>query len=57
VVFAFCFHAAMQPNGVELLFVIGYKYNMRKVLCFIFKKDAGSSAPGEPYIVKFPNKF
>ncbi len=47
----------MQPNGVALLFVIGYKYNMRKVLCCIFKKDAGSSAPGEPYIVKFPNKF
>jgi hypothetical protein len=26
-------------------------------LSFIFTKDAGSSAPGEPYIARFPDKF
>jgi hypothetical protein len=44
--------SCMQANGVEL-FAIGYKFNMRKVLSFIFTKDAGSSAPGEPYIARF----
>jgi hypothetical protein len=46
--------SCMQPNVVEL-FAIGYEYNMTKVFSFIFTKDAGSSAPGEPYIARFPS--
>jgi hypothetical protein len=30
---------------------MGYKYNMLKVLSFIFTKDAGSLAPGDPYVL------
>jgi hypothetical protein len=44
-----------RPDGVELL-ALGYKYNMRKVLCFVFTKDAGSTAPGEPYVARFPDE-
>jgi hypothetical protein len=46
----------MQLNGVELL-AMGYKYNMQNVLSFIFMKDAGSLAIGDPYIAQFPDKF
>ena len=40
-------------TGVELI-ALGYKYNTRKVLCFIMTKDAGATANGtNPYIAKF----
>lgn len=44
-------------TGVSLV-ALGYKYNSRKVLCFVMTKDAGSTAPGlEPYYAKFPDIF
>jgi hypothetical protein len=44
-------------TNVDLV-AIGYKYNARKVLCFIMTKNTGSTAP-DPwlYIAKFPDKF
>ena len=43
------------PESKVELIALGYKYNARKVLCFIMTKNAGSTAPGEPYIAKFPD--
>ena len=43
-------------TGVDLV-ALGYKYNSRKVMCFILTKNAGSTAPGlKPYIAKFPDQ-
>jgi hypothetical protein len=44
-----------RPNGVVLL-AIGYKYNLRKVLCFVATKDAGTTKLGDPYNAKFPDQ-
>lgn len=44
------------PDTKVDLVAIGYKYNSKKVLCFIMSKNAGSTAPGKPYIAKFPDK-
>ena len=43
-------------EGVDLV-SIGYKYNKKKVLVFLFNKGAGSTAPGEPYEARFPDAF
>lgn len=45
------------PDTKVDLVAIGYKYNAKKVLCFVMTKNAGSTAPGDPYIAKFPDKF
>ena len=56
------------PSGSQLVFeckspaqvnlvAIGYKYNARKVLCFVATKNAGSTRPGRPYIAKFPDEY
>ena len=37
------------------LFVLGYKYNSRKVISFICTKEAGSTELGEPYVARFLN--
>ena len=34
-------------------YAIGYKYNMKKVLCFVCTENAGSTEPGEPYEAKW----
>ena len=34
-------------------YAIGYKYNMKKVLCFISTKGGGHSLPGKPYEAKW----
>ena len=42
-----------MASGVQLL-AIGYKYNSRKVLCFVVtNKGAGSTSLGTPYQAKF----
>lgn len=42
------------PRGVDL-FAVGYKYNSKKVLLFVFTNDAGPTTDGEPYEAKFDN--
>jgi hypothetical protein len=43
-------------TGVDLV-ALGYKYNSRKVMCFILTKNAGSTAPSlKPYIAKCPDQ-
>ena len=42
----------ISPNGNKLL-AIAYKYNSRKVLCFLATKNAGATTPGEPYRARF----
>jgi len=40
-------HIVMEgttENGIDLL-AIGYKYNSRKILCFILTKNVGSTVP------------
>ena len=37
-----------NKNGVELI-AIGYKYNKRKVICFIATKGSRNTEPGNPY--------
>ncbi len=39
------------------LVTVGYKYNKKKVLIFVFNKGAGSTDAGEPYEARFPDKF
>ena len=43
--------------GVILLISIGYNYNVRKVLSFIVKYNAGSTQAGIYYLSKYPNQF
>ena len=50
------FECCSPMTGVPLV-AIGYKYNARKVLCFIATKNAGSTRPGKPYIARFPDEF
>ena len=46
----------MVPGG-RLLIAIGYKYNVRKVLSFITKSDAGIEKAGITYLSKYPEPF
>jgi hypothetical protein len=39
-------------DGVELI-AVGYKYNKKKVLCFISTKGAGHTEPGQAYEAKW----
>ncbi len=39
----------------ETFVATGYKYNRKKVLCFLSTKDAGSTLPGTPYVASFPD--
>ena len=39
------------------LVCIGYKYNKKNVLTFIFTKSVGSTSQGDPYEARFPDKF
>ena len=41
-----------SPSHNELL-AIGYKYNSKKILCFVATKDAGTTLPGDPYRARF----
>ena len=41
-------------EGVKLI-ALGYKYQKKRVLHFIMSQNAGSTAPGEPYEMKFPD--
>ena len=45
-----------KKEGLDLV-TIGYKYNKKKVLVFLFNRGAGSTAPGEPYEARFPDAF
>ena len=43
--------------GESKLLAIGYQYNSRKVLEFIFTEWAGSTEPGDPYLSCFPDIY
>ena len=45
-----------HSSGVGLV-AIGYRYSSRKTLMFIMTEKAGSTAPGEPYEMKFVDEF
>ena len=45
-----------EKEGVDLV-SLGYKYNKKKVLTFVYSKGAGSSAAGKPYEARFPDKY
>ena len=45
-----------KKEGANLV-AIGYKYNYKKVLCFIMTKGSGSTRPGKPYIAKYPDCY
>ena len=46
------------PETNVKLVAIGYKYNAKKVLCFVMTKNAGSTLPGNnPYRAKYPDLF
>jgi len=36
---------------------VGYKYTKKAVLKFVFTKGAGSTAPGDSYEARFPDKY
>ena len=39
-------------EGVDVV-ACGYKYNKRKVCCFVFTKGAGHTQEGKPYVAKW----
>ena len=41
-------------EGVSLI-ALGYKYQKNQTMHFIMSQNAGSTAPGEPYEMKFPD--
>jgi hypothetical protein len=45
------------PRTAVKLVAVGYKYNARKVLCFVLTKDAASTIPGSPYKAKYPDQY
>lgn len=50
------FECTAPETGVELV-ALGYKYNSKKVLCFVMTKNAGSTAIGDkPYVAKFADE-
>ena len=42
----------VSPRGV-ILYIIGYKYNKKTTTIFIFTENAGTTEPGDPYVVKY----
>ena len=44
----------MTPSSVKLI-AVGYKYNAKKVLCFVFTANCAPTLPGEPYTARFPD--
>ena len=40
----------------EVLYYMGYKYNKRNVLQFVFTEGAGSAEPGKHYEARFPDQ-
>ena len=42
----------MMHEGVDLL-AIGYKYNSKKVICFVCTAGCGNTMPGKPYEAKW----
>ena len=48
------YHIVLEDNknGIELI-AIGYKYNKRRVICFIATKGSGNTKPGTPYKAKW----
>ena len=48
---------AKTANTEANLLCIGYKYNKKKVLCFVMTRGAGSTRPGVPYEARFPDKY
>ena len=45
-----------EKEGVDLV-SLGYKYNCKKVLTFVFTKGAGKTSPGKPYQARFPDIY
>ena len=45
-----------KKEGVDLL-ALGYKYNSKNVLTFVYTRGAATSAPGVPYEARFPDSF
>ena len=50
------YECVAPETNVELV-AIGYKYNAKKVLCFVMTKNAGSTIGGKAYKAKFPDQF
>ena len=44
-----------EVDGVELM-AVGYKYNRRKVLCFVATIGAGVTVDGEPYLQRWADE-
>jgi len=45
-----------QKEEIDLVYV-GYKYNKKTVLAFVFTKGSGSTAPEDSYEARFPSKY
>ena len=48
---------ATEPKSKCKLIAIGYKYNSKKVLHFIASEGAGSTTPGKPYLMRYPDEY
>jgi hypothetical protein len=44
------------PTAVKLI-AVGYKYNSKKVVCFVFTRNCGLTLPGVPYVARFNDSY
>jgi hypothetical protein len=47
----------ISPKIGKPIIAIAYKYNKRKVLCFLATKNAGATKPGTSYLAKFTDSM
>ena len=46
----------IAPNGVQLV-AVGYRYSVKTTLFFVFTGNAGSTKPGDPYMMKYTDSY
>ena len=46
----------IAPNGVRLV-AIGYRYSVKTTLFFVMTDNAGTTKPGEPYMMKYTDGY
>jgi hypothetical protein len=48
--------AGIAPNGVRLI-AVGYRYSVKTTLFFVMTENAGSTKPGDPYMMKYTDSY
>jgi hypothetical protein len=46
----------IAPNGIQLI-AIGYRYSVKTTLFLVMTENAGSTKPGDPYMIKYTDSY